>query len=163
MSSVQSFLRQRATGNTILSAPAAAANTYFAFVAGSGNFVGNYPPGYMVPVTPTIPSNAVLRDMGKTIKAGVASSVGAAIGAEGFFREVQILQPSVVASPTASTSFGVIGNLPGLLPAAGNAGDSGYSTFYLPILVEGVAPGAAGSTTAPLTTTSAALVLGAQL
>ena len=181
MTSVQRFLRQRSVGNTTLSVPANPSTSLYVFVASPDNYVGNYPPGVMVravDVSPVLlpgadgfPAGTVLRDMGKTIKASVSagSSPYSDAGYPGFFREVQIVVPSVLASATASSNFGVgvgglpeaavgAGNLPYTYPA-GNPGDSGYGTFYLPIVVDGVvASGPSGVGTATLSATS--LLLG---
>jgi hypothetical protein len=170
MSSVTRFLRQRQTGQTMLQGPAATgADVYFNFVAGPGNFVGNYPPGEMVDATLNVAglianvgvaTTPVMRDMGKTIKASVVS--GPDVGTPGFFREVQLLIPSTVAFPTSASNNGVIGQLPGQLPAVGNTGDAGYATFYIPIVVDGVvASNALG--TAPLVISAAGLMVGEQL
>ena len=173
MSSVQSFLRQRVTGSTILPYTTGTSETYFSFVAGPGNYVGNYPPGTMqdssssIPLLPGFPSGGtgvVLRDMGKTIKASVSTAAGvspALLGTPGFFRQVQIIVPSIVASPLSQTNNGVIGSLPGTLPT-GNAGDGGYATFYIPIIVGGVvASNAAGN--AALAIIAAGIRVGEQL
>jgi hypothetical protein len=176
MSSCQSFLRQRVTGSTVL--PAVLATDLYVFVAGPGNYVGNYPPGAMVPaatagaVLPTLPAGVVLRDMGKTIKASVASSaaitvVGTTFGTPGFFREVQLLVPSTVATPLTASPFGVGIGAGGAANGAqsypaGNTGDAGYGTFYIPIVVGGVV--ASNSTsTAPLAVTAAGIRVGEQL
>ncbi len=165
MSSVQRFLRQRTPGNTLIEANSgtqlysfiagagASSGTSAAAVAATGNYLGNYPPGYLV-ATVTVGqlaegpqgfvTNPVLRDMGKTIKAPLAATVaGATLGTPGFWREVQVLSPVAVSSPTAATNFGVTGQAPGNRPAlnSGNVGDQGYNTYYIPIAVDGVAPG----------------------
>lgn len=160
MSSTQRFLRQRQVGTRALTT---SGNTFYVFVAGSGNYVGNYPnpssatPGYLEVSTPVIESNAILRDMGKTIKAGISTDSGTTIGAPGFFREVQVIAPQAVASATASTTFGVGvtgvgigGGVPGALPSGNNAGDAGYSTYYIAIAVDGVIAAGATLSTASL-------------
>ena len=139
MTSVQKFIRQRYVPNTILQAPAN--NCYYVFVAGPGNYVGNYPPGYMqIAVANPVPAEgALIRDMGKTIKSLISADSGATFGTLGYFREVQVLSPSSPASATASTTFGVGINSAGAMSLpAGNAGDSGYGTYYIPIVVEGI-------------------------
>ena len=178
MSSVSRFLRQRQTGQTMLSGPnPATANTYFTFVSGPGNYVGNYPPGVVRDASANVnglldaitgaPVTApILRDMGKTIQATVVTSGNTipnnSVATPGFFREVQVLIPSTVANATAVTNFGVIGEQPGSLPApGGNAGDAGYATFYIPIVVGGVV--ASDTTGAPLTVSAAGLMIGEQL
>ena len=67
MSSIQSFLRQRSQTSTFFQAPTNAC--YYNFVAGPGNYVGNYPPGYMaLAVANPVPSaGSLIRDMGKTV------------------------------------------------------------------------------------------------
>ncbi len=165
MSSCQSFLRQRVTGSTILLTTSV---NYYVFVAGAGNYVGNYPPGYMVASTPIVPTGAVLRDMGKTIQAGVSADNGSTVGAPGFFRAVQIITPVVVPSATSSTTFGVGAGmngtgLPGQLPSGGNAGDDGYNTYYIPISVGGVVAATSGSNSNPLTVSVAGIRVGEQL
>ena len=173
MTSVQRFLRQRSVGNTTLSVPATPGTDLYVFIATSGNYVGNYPPGVMVTATSaganlpgSLPAGTVLRDMGKTIQASVSAGTSpyTDAGTLGFFREVQIISPVTVATATSSTTFGVgdgaagAGTLPGVLPA-GNAGDDGYGTFYLAIVVDGVvASGPLGVGTAALSATS--LLLG---
>jgi hypothetical protein len=146
MSSVQSFLRQRVTGSTLLAGPSPATpDSYFVLQADASNYVGNYPPGVMIDASAQVvalvaiagnggstPPAPVLRDMGKTIKATVGLT-----GKPGFFRAVQIISPSNVASATAQSNYGVIGSSAGFLPA-GNAGDDGYATYYIPIVVGGV-------------------------
>jgi len=165
MSSVQSFLRQRVTGSTILPYTTGTSETYFSFVAGPGNYVGNYPPGTMLDVTAIVtlltPTGtlAVMRDMGKTIKASV--SAGSALGTPGFFRQVQIIVPSIVVNPLSQTNNGVIGSLPGTLPT-GNSGDGGYATFYIPIIVGGVVASDATGL-APLAISAAGIAVGEQL
>ena len=161
MSSVQRFLRQRQTGQTLVVGPNPnTVLTYFVLnTTGTSNYVGNYPPGVMVDAstqlatllnaqTPAMSSGStttapLLRDMGKTISATVGSS-----GTLGFFRAVQVLNPSFPASAISSTNFGVIGEVGGSLPS-GNSGDSGYATYYIPIVVGGViASGTSGVSTA---------------
>jgi hypothetical protein len=119
-------------------------------------------------VAATTPSPlGVLRDMGKTIKARISSNnTGTGtFGAPGFFREVQVIVPATVANATASSTYGVgvgvntVGGVPGALPAGGNVGDSGYNTYYIPIVVGGVAPGDA-TTGLPVTIPAANLIAG---
>jgi hypothetical protein len=168
MSSVQSFLRQRVVGTTTLSPPASG---YYTFVAdaAAGNYVGNYPPGYMVAATTPAPlGSAVLRDMGKTIKSRISSNnTGTGtFGTPGFFREVQVIIPAAVATATSASTYGVgvgvntSGGVPGALPAGGNVGDDGYNTYYIPIAVGGVVPGNTSSPSEPVTLVSANLISG---
>jgi hypothetical protein len=140
MSSVTRFLRQIPAGGSLFNVDSA--TPLYVFTAGSGNYVGNYPPGTMNYLGPASSVNSyfgtpVFRDMGKTIQAAYAGNGTSSVG---FFRCVQLLNPVAVASATAATNFGVNGSQPGTI-ASGNAGDDGYNTFYIPISVGGVAPG----------------------
>jgi hypothetical protein len=160
MSSVTRFIRQIPVsttyydaGSVVGASPGAIGNAY-QFVPTTANYVGNYTPGVMVQASTTVAAGGplagalavacqsagttigtvqaaqalVLRDMGKTIKAVYDAS-----GNEGFFREVQLLNPraqgltsnTVIGGPTGST-FGVIGASPD------------YLTFYIPVTVAGV-------------------------
>lgn len=142
MSSIQSFIRQRSQANTIFSAPTTR-GCYYVFVAGPGNYVGNYPPGYMQAIDIPEGKGSLIRDMGKTIKAVIGNSalpVPILAGATaGFFREIQFIDPQAAVSATGSTTFGVGKGSQGAgyLPAGGNAGDAGYGTYYIPIIVDG--------------------------
>lgn len=166
MSSVTRFLRQIPTGLSTYSAADVTASNLYVLIPGSGNYVGNYAndpnavnPGYMVKVPNANLGGAavfgpgsgyVVRDMGKTTLALVsAAGTGADLSTStpGYFRAVQVLSPTGVAFATAVTNFGVQGQAPGTFPA-GNAGDMGYNTFYVPIVVGGVvATTAAGAVT----------------
>jgi len=166
MSSIQGFLRQRNQATSLLQAPTTA-GCYYNFVAGSGNYIGNYPPGYMVAASADIAAAAsanslLIRDMGKTIKAVIGT--GNAAATEGFFREVQLIKPVAAVSATGSTTFGVgagvAGSAAGTVPA-GNAGFDGYGTFYIAIVVDGTLATSDGSTTAVLP--SPYLPLGGQM
>lgn len=153
MTSVTRFLTQVNTSATIFSAGNALANpatAAYEFVPASGNVVGNYPPGYvqLLPLSVSVPlaalSGAVLRDMGKTIYAGI----GATPTAYGRFRQVQVLVPSVgtnnfIGGTTGSTS-GVIGG-PGIGDAYTN-----YMTIYIPVVHNGMVASATISTAAVL-------------
>lgn len=152
MSSVQSFLRQRVVGTRTAAVPTLdpSGGVLYQFIPAVGNYVGNYPPGYMSDITGVVSAKLalqaglkVMRDMGKTVKAviGVAGSQPADLATNaGFFREYQILVPSVVAGPTAASNFGVIGD------ASTPTSYADYYTVYVPIAVGGVLPGvAAGS------------------
>lgn len=136
MTSVQKFLRQLNVPNTLLQAPTN--DCYYNFVAGPGNYVGNYPPGYMqvASANPVPAAGSLIRDMGKTIKAPIGTDVNATLG---FFREVQVIDPVTVASATSSSTFGVGINAAGAQSQpSGNVGDSGYNTYYIPIIVGGI-------------------------
>lgn len=150
MTSVTRFLTQVNTSATIFSAGNALSNpatAAYEFVPASGNVVGNYPPGYVQLVPASVAtllaaaatSGAVLRDMGKTIYAGV----GATPTAYGRFRQVQVLVPTVgtnnfIGGTTGSTS-GVIGG-PGIGDAFTN-----YMTIYLPVVHNGIVPSVAAN------------------
>ena len=157
MSSVTRFLTQLNPSASIFSAGNALANPSVAayeFVPASGNTVGNYPPGYVQLVPASVAallataasSGAVLRDMGKTIYAGV----GATPTAYGRFRQVQVLMPSnpafngnFIGGTTGSTS-GVIGG-PGIGDAYTN-----YMVIYIPLFNNGQAATTTLSTSAVL-------------
>jgi len=172
MSSVQSFLRQRNLATSLLQAPENN-GCYYVFVATAGNYVGNYPPGYMVPQAPEAvvlsAQGSLIRDMGKTIKAPIGDNTVSppvlSTATEGFFREVQLIKPVPAVGPTGSTTFGVgIGASGALaLPAGGNAGDAGYNTYYLPIVVDGVLATSDGTAGTVATLPATYLPLGGQL
>ena len=139
MSSVQSFLKQRAAANTLFTR---STETLYVLVAGSGNYVGNYANdvGYMVTTTAasTGPSPAggafYIRDMGKTVQAKIGNglAVPTSSATVGFFRQVQVLN----ANAASASLFGVNGQSPGTSPA-GNTGDKGYNSYYVAISVGG--------------------------
>jgi len=182
MSSVQSYLRQRVVGTTTFNAPgtmqlycliagnAAAGTTALAAVA-AGNYVGNYPPGYLVagPLVSALATqsglaNPVLRDLGKTIYAPLANAVTATLpfGTAGYWRAVQVLDPSFFVGGAADGNSGITGQAPGFRPLAtgGNNGDKGYNTYYIPIVVNGLAPGDNSTPSAPLVPNNATMLLG---
>ena len=156
MSSVTRFLRQIPTGVGLVN-PASLTSSALDFVPASGNYVGNYPPGYVVPASQTglataltnaaaanaaAPlAQAVIRDMGKTIYCPYVDTVGAATttAPSGFFREYQLLMVNPI-SATPGFIGGVNGNNFGVVgPATATApGTSTYVTFYLPSMVAGV-------------------------
>jgi len=157
MSSVTRFLTQVNPSASIFSAGNALANpatAAYEFIPASGNTVGNYPPGYvqMVPASvaallaSAASAGAVLRDMGKTIYAGV----GATPTAYGRFRQVQVLVPS---NPPFNGNFigGPAGNSGGVIggPAIGDA-YTNYMVIYIPVLNNGLAASATLSTSAVL-------------
>lgn len=141
MSSVQSFLRQRVVGTRALSVDA---TNLYVMVAAPGNYVGNYPPAVMVSLATAGASvlggstaTMVVRDMGKTVVAPVSNALpatSASTGTPGAFRQVQLLQPVTVQYPTSVTNFGVQGQPAGTW----SVGDSGYNTFYVPEVLDGV-------------------------
>lgn len=160
MSSILSAPRQRIIGTRNIAAPSSAVGTsLYVFIAAAGNYVGNYPPGYVVTATtagatfPALASGTILRDTGKTIKAVYSSTATQPtdlVSGSGFWREVQLILPQSVSSATAQTPFGVGQGSAGAASGAGtypagNAGDDGYGTFYVPIAVGGVIPGTVGA------------------
>jgi len=160
MSSVQSFLKQRLPGNTVFSASNLSESNLYVLVAGSGNYVGNYPNGvgYMALANSVVPNlnvkgsaNKYVRDMGKTVQAVLSVTALGGAPASGtlaplcFFRQVQVLDNDLSASLTS----GVQGTAPGTSPA-GNPGDMGYNTYYVLISVGGkVSVNSAGNVAVP--------------
>lgn len=152
MSSVTRFIRQIPQSNTYYSAATIAATpaSYcYQFNPSASNTVGNYPPGYMTAASAALlgsiagavaaagaAGNLILRDMGKTVQAPVSASAGANIG---FFRQVQLLSPSALTAAqgynggSAGNTFGVSG--------------INYLTFYVPVVVLGIAGVAAATAT----------------
>ena len=162
MSSVTRFLRQRQTGQTIL--PYDNGDDLYVLVAAPSNYVGNYPPSAVVPSTPSVPAGSYYRDMGKTIYAPVWANATTAnnTAVPGYFRAVQLITPGYVAG-AFGVGKGMNGNgLPGQLPNGANAGDMGYNTYYIPIVVDGrVATDSTGTST--LSVSAAGVALGEQL
>jgi len=167
MSSVQSFLKQRAPGEHLYTY---SASDLYVLVSGSGNVVGNYANdvGFMVTLSQAatnagmtgIPSASpvIIRDMGKTVKATVSSSVSVptTTAIAGYFRQVQCLSPTLT-----SLTFGVNGQAAGTFPSAGNTGDKGFNSYYVPIMIGGSYPSnAAGNA---LVTNSLSSLLGGQM
>lgn len=151
MSSVTRFIRQIPLATTYYNAAEVVRNPStlaFEFVPTAANYVGNYPPGYVTAASAalqaaineaanaatTAGTQLVLRDMGKTIRAPITSLTGN----EGFFRQVQLLNPSAI---VASQGFigGKAGNTFGVL-GANNTPDAytNFMTFYIPVTVAGV-------------------------
>ena len=100
MSSVQRFLRQIPTGTNFVGDASGLIAAAYDFIPTNGNYVGNYPPGFVTQASNTSLSAAlkaaekstgisVVRDMGKTIYAPVSStkSIGDLTGDAGYFRE----------------------------------------------------------------------------
>ena len=149
MSSVTRFLRQIPTGVGLVN-PSSLTSVALDFVPTSGNYVANYPPGYVVPAAQTGLSTAltdaaasgtqlILRDMGKTIFCPYAATVGGAQTNAGFFRQYQLLvvnpiniNQGFIGGPNGNL-FGVVGPSNATVP-----GTSTYATFYLPSIVAGV-------------------------
>jgi hypothetical protein len=164
MSSVTRFIRQIPVSTTYYSA-ALVANTpatlVFELINDSGNYVGNYPPGYVLPASAALVlaiqqavmaagggaaglDAFVLRDMGKTIYA----SYGATNSSQdprlqpstanfGYFRQVQLLRPTAIVANNfigglGGSNFGVLGGQ--------NIPDNytDFMTFYIPVSVAGI-------------------------
>jgi hypothetical protein len=167
MTSVTSFLRQVNTANQFVGAGSLAtlAGLAYEFVPTSANYVGNYPPGAMVLATndattglagqianalalsPNTTATAIIRDMGKTVYAGVASSsanaqVGTVGTNSGWFRQYQLL----LLNPITSNNF--IGGTSGITFGVNGTQSGGYTpylTFYLPSALAGIFPVASGT------------------
>lgn len=153
MSSVTRFLRQIPTGlNYGISNVGTISAAALDFIPTSGNYVGNYPPGYLVPgsqtglqtaisqaITGNAPGAEIIRDMGKTIFAPFTTTVGGNFTGYGFFRQYQVLMVKPIVVPpgflggTGGNTFGVVGP-----SVATSPGTSTYCTFYLPVSVQGV-------------------------
>ncbi len=150
MSSVTRFLRQIPTGIGQLNA--VPTSDALDFVPTSGNYVGNYPPGYMVPASQTGLSSALtnadngsgqalVRDMGKTIFCPYSATVGGSLASapSGFYRQYQLLKATPISATQgflggpSGNNFGVVGPSNATIP-----GTSTYVTFYLPTFVAGV-------------------------
>jgi hypothetical protein len=166
MTSVTSFLRQVNTANQFVGAGGLGtlAGIAYEFVPTSANYVGNYPPGAMVLATtassgiagqianaivaPNANATAIIRDMGKTVYAGVASTevlaqAGTVGTNSGWFRQYQLLLLNPITSNnfiggTSGTTFGVNGTQA--------SGYTPYLTFYLPSAVAGIWPIASAGT-----------------
>jgi hypothetical protein len=139
MTSVLKIQRQRDKATTFLEAPNEP--IYFYFVPIMGNYIGNYPPGYMMPIGMVPPAGTLIRDMGKTVVAPVSFDSRAI---SGFFRAVQLITPSPAVSAIGKTTFGVGGNVPRSL-TTGNIGDMGYRTYYVAVVVDGTIASVGGS------------------
>jgi len=140
MSSVTRFIRQIQPDNTyysaatVLSAPA----TYAYELVPSAGAVGNYPAGVMTPASGALATaltastyaanSALLRDMGKTIRASLAN------GSTGYFRQVQLLVPANAASAA---------NVQGSVSAPDAY--SPYLTFYVSVAIAGISAGVIAS------------------
>lgn len=150
MSSVTRFIRQVPVSASYINAATIVANSstmVFELVPAASNIVANYPPGYVQAASAALqasiaqavaanPNGLVLRDMGKTIYAQYGS--GAASDPAGYFRQVQLINPSAItaaqgfAGGAAGQSFGVLGgsNIPDAY--------TDFLTFYIPVSVAGV-------------------------
>jgi hypothetical protein len=170
MSSVTRFLRQINTADQLVT-PAALntlAGLIYEFVPTTANYVGNYAPGAMVIGTtassgiagqianalaqaPNTTAVFILRDMGKTVYAGVATTEANAQTTPptvstnfGWFRQYQLLLLNPITSNNfiSGTTFGVNGTQSG--------GYTPYLTFYLPSAVAGIWPIASATQTSVL-------------
>jgi hypothetical protein len=162
MSSVTRFIRQVPVSTTYYSAnsiiggpfsPGANITNAYQFIPDGSNYVGNYPPGFMTQASPGsgVPAGValynainelgnnpalILRDMGKTIKAryDTAGAIGTLSDGEGFFREVQLLNPGPLGTAAGTSVIGgTNGSAFGVLGAAPT-----YLTFYISVTVAGV-------------------------
>ena len=162
MSSVTRFIRQIPVSttyydvNSIVSSAGAVTGVYEFYNDGS-NYVGNYPPGYVLPASNALVTqivnasdtgvnrnNLILRDMGKTIYAayGATNTAGdprltPSTANFGYFRQVQLLKPSAIVANnfiggTNGSTFGVLG-----APLNPDA-YTDYLTFYISVTVAGV-------------------------
>ena len=142
--SLQSSLRQRVLGTRTASIKYtnvltgnAIQGTFYQFIPTGGNYVGNYPPGYMIENTASVqvnianyfPLQAVFKDEGKTIKAviGNSTTVPTSTKGAGYFRQYQAIIPGV-----PSSTSGVVGG-----PPAGGLVVPQYYTVYVPIVANG--------------------------
>ena len=114
MSSVTRFLRQVPVNTSYLVASDEA--DYYSFTADSANYVGNYTPGRFTSISPAIPANAVLRDMGKTIVSDGRS-----------FRNVQLIVCSGAGVSAGAASYGSFGVRGG--PSTPSAGAPYFSMY----------------------------------
>lgn len=166
MSSVQRFLRQIPTGTNFVGNASGLIDAAYDFIPTNGNYVGNYPPGFVTQASNTSlfaalkaaeksTGTSVVRDMGKTIYAPVSStkSIDDLTGDAGYFREYQLLRvnpikpanPGFLGGSTGST-FGVVGQ--GV--SSGDGSPLLYATFYVPVVVNGVYAGTSSSIPAQL-------------
>ncbi len=154
MSSVTRFTRQIPLSTTYYNVTDAllAGTGVYEFVPNSNNYVGNYPPGYMINASAALiaalgtagtTSDLILKDLGKTIYAPRVAAVGDSLlsAPSGYFRQVQLLKPSAI---TAAQGFigGLAGNTYGVLGAQ-NTPDAytDYMTFYIAVPVGGILGG----------------------
>ena len=151
MTSVTSFMRQVPLSTTYYNAQGvmtSASTCAFEFVPDGSNYVGNYPPGYMVAggvgsaLATAIAAaklaagsyyySMVLRDMGKTIYAPVGASTSPDTRQYAFFREVQLITPTYN-SATGAAGHSLIGG-----PNGTTFGVGVCLTFYVAATVAGV-------------------------
>ena len=167
MSSVTRFIRQIPVSTTyydaagVVTAAASPATqlAVYEFYNDGSNYVGNYPPGYVLPASNALctqivaassvggvatPQGLVLRDMGKTIYASYGATntasdprLAPSTANFGYFRQVQLLKPSAIVANnfiggTNGSTFGVLGAPLNPDPY------TDYLTFYIPVTVAGV-------------------------
>lgn len=167
MSSVTRFLRQIPTGlNFGITGGTPLPSVALDFVPTGGNYVGNYPPGVVVPGTTTGLSTALtnagistndpafVRDMGKTIFAPYLATASTPITSTtpyGYFRQYQALIPAPITAGQGflgganGNTFGVVGPAIATVP-----GTSTYLTFYLPVSIGGTGDASGNSFGSPV-------------
>ena len=132
MSSVTRFLRQIPQATTYYGF--AAAPAFYEFVPEPANYVGNYPPGVVAEREVDLPAGAILRDMGKTIKA-TGGDVDPLVF--NYYRQVQVLVPAGFTA--ASLIGGANGTTSGVIGApATPSGYAPYYTLYVKVAVAGL-------------------------
>ena len=158
MSSVTRFIRQIPVATTYYEASTVVGSpsTYaFEFVPTSGNYVGNYPPGFVqnsasldAAIQAAVVSNngeVLLRDMGKTIYAEAFDQSSTSLN-KGYFRQVQLIAPKAINASQGflggvnGTTFGVLGG-----PLNPNA-YTNYLSFYIPVTIGGAGLSIAATT-----------------
>ena len=165
MSSVTRFIRQVPLSTTyydvgaIISATGTVNGVYEFYNDGS-NYVGNYPPGYVLPAsnglitqlqlatdTGVNRNTCILRDMGKTIYAAYGALNTSAdprstpsTVSYGYFRQVQLLKPTAIGFGTGNQIIGgTSGSNFGVLGAQNNPDNyTDFLAFYIPVTVAGV-------------------------
>jgi hypothetical protein len=155
MSSVTRFLRQIPNSHPTYASNSLAviATAACEFIPTGANYVGNYPPGVVIPAqaaTVAAITNAaagysqvqpIVRDMGKTIFAATATSLanaqaGTLTGSSGYFRQIQVLLPQAI-SNTQGFNGGVSGSVFGVVGGSPTT-TAQYLTVYVPTSVNGV-------------------------
>jgi hypothetical protein len=127
MSSVQRFIRQITVSSTYHNAASVVANpaTYAYEMSAAGTMAtAGATMQAAISTAAAAAANLVLRDMGKTVRAPLASN-----GGNGFFRQVQLLAPTAITSymgGVGANSFGVRGEIA-----------TNFITFYIPIVALG--------------------------
>jgi hypothetical protein len=187
MSSVTRFIRQIPVSTTyydaagVVTAASSPASqiTIYEFYNDGSNYVGNYPPGYVLPASNALctqivaassvggvatPQGLVLRDMGKTIYASYGALNTSAdprntpsTVSYGYFRQVQLLKPTAIGFGTGNQIIGgTSGSNFGVLGAQNNPDNyTDFLTFYIPVTVAGVR--------GPVVNTAAYAIAGGQM